>query len=50
MDEATMTTELAYATCVKPEDDNFSVPAAEREFYGAYDWCLNAYPSMAEVI
>ena len=45
-----MTTELAYATCVKPEDDNFSVPAAEREFYGAYDWCLNAYPSMAEVI
>ena len=45
-----MTTELAYATCVTPEDNKLSVPAAEREFYAAYDWCLNAYPSMQEVI
>ena len=23
---------------------------AEREFYGSYEWCLNAYPSIGEVI
>lgn len=45
-----MTTELACPICVKPEDDTFSVPAAELKFYGAYDWCLNAYPSMGEVV
>lgn len=45
-----MITELAYAARVQPEDDSFTVPTAEREFYGAYNWCLNAYPSMREVV
>src|SRR5215475_3986966 len=50
LEKTTMTTEFACATDVKPEIDNFSVLTAERDFYSSYDWCLNAYPSMREVV
>jgi len=44
-----MTTEVAKNIVVPTEDLNLTM-RTEQEFYASYDWCLNAYPSIAEMM
>jgi hydroxymethylpyrimidine pyrophosphatase-like HAD family hydrolase len=45
-----MTIEVSCLASMRSEDPNRGVLAAELDFYSSYDWCLNAYPSIGEVM
>jgi len=46
----TMTTEMAILSSVTLNNAPCTTLAEENDFYNSYDWCLNAYPSIGEVV
>lgn len=46
----TTTSEMALLSSVRLSDAPQTPLAEEQDFYNSYNWCLNAYPSIGEVI
>jgi hydroxymethylpyrimidine pyrophosphatase-like HAD family hydrolase len=46
----TMTSEVAILSSVTLNDASCTPLSEENEFYNSYSWCLNAYPSIGEVV